>query len=158
MITKEIDNIKSLIYKQEKKLVDLKILSKKKIQIALKRSQEDIKNAYKYCLSKYIISILSDIDNLEKTIELSIKEKKFFSFISYQLKKILKSFLDLFKIYNINIINEINIPFDPNIHQAISISSSCDIQPNYVIMIMQKGYKLHDRLLRPAMVVVSQPS
>ncbi|CAL4042573.1 Protein GrpE [Buchnera aphidicola (Phyllaphis fagi)] len=156
MTKQKIINLQNSVLKEEKKLIDLKNISKKKIKIALKRSKQEIENTYKYSSSNYIISILSDIDNLEKTIELSIKEKKYFSFIVYQLNKILKSFLNLFEMYNINVINDINIPFDPNIHQAIAISKSQKMQSNHIIIVMQKGYKLYNRLLRPAMVIVSQ--
>ena len=49
-------------------------------------------------------------------------------------------------------------PFDPNLHQALSMVDSADLEPNSVIAVIQKGYRLHGRLVRPAMVIVSKSS
>lgn len=55
-------------------------------------------------------------------------------------------------------INPLNAPFNPELHQAMSTQESAEIPPNTVVMVFQKGYVLHDRLIRPARVVVSKPA
>jgi len=62
------------------------------------------------------------------------------------------------KNFRVDIINATNIEFNPNIHQAISIQKSNSIKDNYVLSIVQNGYLLNGRLLRPAMVIVSKNS
>ncbi|CAL4042613.1 Protein GrpE [Buchnera aphidicola (Takecallis arundicolens)] len=151
----QIDHLKNLILDEKKKISFIKKLSEKNVKILLNRIKKDIQNVHKYSLANTIFSILSDIDSLEKSFTLSLENNNF-NFITADLKKILKIFDDLFKKYNITIINDINVVFDPSMHQAISVSDLHNTKPNYIITVMQKGYKLHERILRPAMVVVSK--
>ena len=58
--------------------------------------------------------------------------------------------------HGVGIIDPVGQPFDPALHEAVSMTESAEVPPNQVIAVMQKGYKLHDRLLRPAMVVVAR--
>ena len=66
------------------------------------------------------------------------------------------SLLDVVRKYGIEIVGDVNVPFNPEVHQAMSMMESADHQPNHVMMVMQKGYTLNGRLLRPAMVAVSK--
>jgi molecular chaperone GrpE len=68
----------------------------------------------------------------------------------------LKSFLDALRKFNIEAIDPAGEPFDPALHQAMSMVENPDVEPNSVIAVMQKGYTLNGRLLRPAMVMVSK--
>jgi molecular chaperone GrpE len=69
---------------------------------------------------------------------------------------ILKMFIDLMNKYNIEMIDPEGHLFDPEQHQAMTMLESPDHEPNTVVSVMQKGYKLNDRLVRPAMVAVSK--
>ena len=68
----------------------------------------------------------------------------------------LKSFLDALKKFNIEVVDPQGEPFDPNLHQAMSMVENNEVEPNTVIAVMQKGYTLNGRLVRPAMVMVSK--
>ena len=68
----------------------------------------------------------------------------------------LKSFLDVLGKQNIEVVDPNGEPFDPNLHQAMSMVENSEVEPNSVIAVMQKGYTLNGRLLRPAMVMVSK--
>ena len=68
----------------------------------------------------------------------------------------LKSFLDAMKKFNIEVVDPQGEPFDPNLHQAMSMVENNEVEPNTVIAVMQKGYTLNGRLVRPAMVMVSK--
>ena len=59
--------------------------------------------------------------------------------------------------YGVSLVDPAGEPFNPDLHEAVSMVESAEVAPNHVVSVMQKGYKLHDRLLRPAMVVVSKP-
>ncbi|WP_343128345.1 nucleotide exchange factor GrpE [Buchnera aphidicola (Takecallis taiwana)] len=152
---KKTDYLKNLILDENKDILFIKKISKKNVHILLSRMNKDVNNVHKYSLSNIIIDILSDIDNLEKSLMLSSQDKTL-DLLTEELKNILKLFDNFFIKYHITIINDIHVEFNPDIHQAIAISDVHDIKPNYVIQVMQKGYKLHERVLRPAMVVVSK--
>ena len=68
----------------------------------------------------------------------------------------LKLFLDTLVKFQIKQLDPVGEPFDPQFHEAVSAIHSPDAEPNSVIAVVQKGYTLHDRLVRPAMVVVSK--
>jgi molecular chaperone GrpE len=68
----------------------------------------------------------------------------------------LKSFQDALKKFHIEAIDPAGEPFDPQLHQAMSMVENADVEPNTVIFVLQKGYTLHGRLVRPAMVMVSK--
>ncbi|QCI25969.1 nucleotide exchange factor GrpE [Buchnera aphidicola] len=152
---KTIDELKNIISDEEKEISFIEQLSQKNINILLNRIKKDVHNANKYALSNIIISILNDIDNIEKAIDLSSSNKNLLP-VLVELNNILKLFNKLLKKNNVTIINESNIIFNPNIHQAIAISESEQIKSNFIIEVMQKGYKLYERVLRPAMVVVAK--
>lgn len=58
--------------------------------------------------------------------------------------------------YGVSLVDPQGQPFNPELHEAVSMVESAEVAPNHVLSVMQKGYKLHDRLLRPAMVVVAR--
>ena len=58
--------------------------------------------------------------------------------------------------FGIEVVGDVGVPFNPEVHQAMTMLPSADHQPNHVMMVMQKGYTLNGRLLRPAMVAVSK--
>ncbi|QJC35444.1 nucleotide exchange factor GrpE [Enterobacteriaceae endosymbiont of Donacia proxima] len=149
--------LKDKIKTVKQKIWDLKLRSQSEIENIRRRSTLDIANAYKFSLEKFIYELLPVIDNLERSLELKIhKENSFKISIIEGIKLTLKLLIILIKKFGVTIINEINIPFDPSKHQAMSIIGSDKIKENYIIKILQKGYILNKRLLRPAMVIVSK--
>ncbi len=122
-----------------------------------KRIQRDLENAHKYSLEKIAKELLTVIDSLELGILAAnsdhpeVQKHKEGSELT---KKQLESVFDKF---NIKAIDPVGEPFDPEKHQAMSMQPAADVEPNTVINVYQKGYTLNDRLIRPAMVVVSKP-
>jgi molecular chaperone GrpE len=72
------------------------------------------------------------------------------------MKLTMNMFNATFEKLNVKEINPLNEPFDPELHQAMTMQEAVDVEPNTVISVMQKGYLLNDRLVRPAMVIVSK--
>ncbi len=138
-----------------KNIKDLDLRAKANIDNMYKRNQLDIENMYKYSLEKFSKNILPIIDNLQNALKVS-KNKNLDRKITYEgIKLTLKNFLSIIKKFGIFVINKINVNFDPNLHQAVSVIESKDIiKDNLVIEILQDGYSLNNRLLRPAMVKV----
>ncbi|UAJ66323.1 nucleotide exchange factor GrpE [Candidatus Schneideria nysicola] len=122
-----------------------------------KRSLLEIEKVHKFSLERFISELLPVIDSLERTLEISNKmENNKQSSIIEGIELTLKSFLDTMKKFGLDIIDKVNIPFNPQIHEAINTIESKEYQPNSVIKMIQKGYLLHNRLIRPAMVTVSK--
>ena len=120
-----------------------------------KRSQRELESAHKYAIEKFVNAMLPVIDGIEmgKQAAETVTDVK-------QLKEgidmSLTMFQQLLEKFEIESINPEGDNFDPELHQAMSIQESADVPPNSVMAVMQKGYTLAGRLLRPAMVMVSK--
>ncbi len=153
---KIIDKLKNKLLKYKKKNKDLNLRCKADLDNMYKRNQMNVENIYKYSLEKFSKNLLPVIDNLKNALKVS-KNKKIDNQVTYEgLKLTLKNFLSVIEKFGISVINKINVNFDPNFHQAVSVveSNKDNIQDNLVIEILQDGYILNKRLLRPAMVKV----
>lgn len=121
-----------------------------------KRSLRDLEQARRFGLEKVLADLVQVADNLERGLEAaeqssatveSIREGKALTLT--QLNKVLKS-------QGVEEVDPMDQPFDPELHQAMTTEVSTKQPPGTVIRVFQKGYRLHERLLRPAMVVVSK--
>ncbi|MHA7845719.1 nucleotide exchange factor GrpE [Serratia sp. D1N4] len=121
-----------------------------------RRTELDIEKAHKFALEKFSGDLLPVIDNLERALELADKNNPDLVAMIEGIELTLKSLLDAVRKYGIEIVGDINVPFNPDVHQAMSMMESDEHQPNHVMMVMQKGYTLNGRLLRPAMVAVAK--
>ena len=122
-----------------------------------RRTEQDIEKAHKYGQEKFSSELVMVMDNLERTlVAASDSEDAVVNAIYEGVDLTLKSFMGCFAKFHIVAINPLGEPFDPQLHQAITILENPDVEPNTVISVMQKGYTLHGRVLRPAMVVVSK--
>ncbi|MFZ1875122.1 MAG: nucleotide exchange factor GrpE [Chania sp.] len=121
-----------------------------------RRTELDIEKAHKFALEKFSGDLLPVIDNLERALELADKSNPDLVAMIEGIELTLKSLLDAVRKYGIEIVGDINVPFNPDVHQAMSMMESDEHQPNHVMMVMQKGYTLNGRLLRPAMVAVAK--
>ncbi len=101
--------------------------------------------------------LLSVIDNLERALEHSGAESDQGGLVE-GLNMTLKGFLDALTRFGCTQVEATGKPFDPNYHEAVSQEESADHEPNTVLKELQKGYMLKERLLRPAMVLVSKRS
>ncbi|MDA0805583.1 MAG: nucleotide exchange factor GrpE [Proteobacteria bacterium] len=122
-----------------------------------RRTEQDIEKAHKFGQEKFSIELLSVMDNLERSSAAAeASEDEAVQAIKEGVELTLKGFIDCFKRFNIEPVDPLGEPFDPQLHQAMSIQETPDAEPNSVIAVMQKGYTLHGRVIRPAMVMVSK--
>ena len=96
------------------------------------------------------------VDNLERALATIDTSNEAFKAIAEGIQLTYKSFIDALARHQVIVVNPHGEPFDPNLHQAVSAVPNPDVEPNTVLNVFQKGYTLHGRLLRPAMVVVSK--
>ena len=122
-----------------------------------RRTQQDVEKAHKFGQEKFSAELLNGIDNLERALASASEiEDESVKAIYEGVDLTLKSFMDCFSKFNIEVVDPVGEPFDPELHQAMSMQENPDVEPNTVIAVMQKGYTLHGRVLRPAMVMVSK--
>ena len=120
-----------------------------------KRNQRDLENAHKYAIEKFAGALLPVKDSLELGLDHS-SEKADAKKLHEGMELTLKMLSQVMEKFNIEEINPQGETFDPERHQAMSTQENAELAPNTVITVMQKGYVLNDRLLRPAMVIVSR--
>jgi len=124
-----------------------------------RRTEQDIEKAHKYGQEKFSAELLSVMDNLERALDAaSAHENEAVKAIYDGVDLTLKSFSDCFSKFNIEAVDPLGEPFDPALHQAMSMQENPDVEPNTIIAVMQKGYTLHGRVIRPAMVMVAKGS
>lgn len=121
-----------------------------------RRAEQDIERARKFALEQFTRELLPVADNLERALESAAGDDEAIKPIAEGVELTLKSLLDAMKKSNIEVVDPMGEPFDPNLHQAMSMVENNDVEPNSVIAVMQKGYTLNGRLVRPAMVMVSK--
>jgi molecular chaperone GrpE len=121
-----------------------------------RRAEMDVEKAHKFALEKFANELLPVIDSLERALEVADKENTELASMIEGIELTLKSLLGAVRKYGVEVVGETNVPFNPDVHQAMSMIESEDMAPNHVLMVMQRGYTLNGRLLRPAMVAVTK--
>ncbi|WP_261979365.1 nucleotide exchange factor GrpE, partial [Buchnera aphidicola] len=143
----------------KEEIIKQKIKSEKEIIACYERLNKDIEKFRKFSLERILKDFLPIIDNIERALDLIEKSqsKEHFLEVINKLQFINDILKKCFMIFNIKKIDNVNVLFDPSIHQAMSVDYTEEIESNKIIKVMQPGYILHDsRLLRPAMVIVSK--
>ena len=120
-----------------------------------KRSALEIDDLRKYSNQSFILEMLAVVDNLERALSSSNGSSSNDKCMADGVNLTLKEILKVFEKFNVKSIESIRQPFDPNFHQAMMQEETDDYPENTVITELQKGYMIHDRLLRPSMVVVA---
>ena len=121
-----------------------------------RRAEQDVEKARKFALEQFCKELLPVMDNLERALEAAPANEEVVKPIAEGVELTLKSFVDAMKKFKIEVLNPLGEPFDPQFHQAMSMVENGDVEPNTVTLVMQKGYTLNNRLVRPAMVMVSK--
>lgn len=131
---------------------DAWIRAKAETENIRKRAQADVSNAHKYAIENFSTALLSVMDSLEAA--LAVDNATLESFKN-GMELTQKQLLSAFDKFGIAVIDPKGEKFDPHQHQAMCTIDS-ELAPNTVVQVMQKGYKLHERVIRPALVSVSK--
>ncbi|MBX9895064.1 MAG: nucleotide exchange factor GrpE [Nitrosomonas sp.] len=148
-------NLEQLLKEAEIKAAehhDAWIRAKAETENIRKRAQSDVANAHKYAVENFSAELLNVMDSLEAA--LAVENATVESYKNgMELTK--KQLMTVFEKFSINAIDPKGEKFDPHQHQAMCMVDS-ELSPNTVVQVMQKGYKLHERIIRPALVSVSK--
>lgn len=135
---------------------DSLLRAKAEVENIRRRSELDIEKAHKFALEKFSGELLPVIDNLERALDLADNDNAELTTLIEGVDLTLKSLLSAVRKFGLEVVADVHVPFNPELHQAMTLMESAELEPNHVIMVMQKGYTLNGRLLRPAMVAVSK--
>ena len=120
-----------------------------------KRTSRDVENAHKYALERFVNDLLPVIDSLELGINASQSAEDIES-LREGMDLTLKKLFDCLEKFGVKAIDPTGEKFDPDWHEAVSMQALEGSDPGQVVTVMQKGYELNGRLVRPAMVVVAK--
>ncbi|MBA6414208.1 nucleotide exchange factor GrpE [Parahaliea sp. F7430] len=125
-------------------------------QNAQRRAEKEVEKARKFALESFSKELLSVVDNLERALEAAGGDNEQIKPVAEGVELTLKGLMGVLRKFNIEPVDPQGEPFDPELHQAMSMVENPEVEPNTVIAVMQKGYTLNGRLIRPAMVMVSK--
>ena len=121
-----------------------------------RRGERDLENAHKYALERFAQELLPVKDSLEMGVAAALAEAADVVKLREGSEMTLRMLDSAMEKFNIMAVDPLDEPFNPELHQAVAMIEAADKAPNTVINVLQKGYTLNDRLVRPAMVVVSK--
>ena len=116
-----------------------------------KRADREKQDFFKYALAGTLRDLLPVLDNFDRALDHAGEGDEFHRGVAL----IYKQFFDVLTKHGVKVIDESNVRFDPNIHEAVVREENPSVPSHTVVQVLQKGYFLHDRLLRPAMVKVA---
>ena len=136
---------------------DMVLRAQAEVQNMRRRCEADVEKAHKFALEKFSAELLTVVDNLDRALSaVPDSDAAQIKALYEGVELTLKGFLEILSKFNIQQVNPVGQPFDPQVHQAITMVVNPNVEPNTVLDVMQKGYTLHGRVIRPAMVVVSK--
>jgi len=138
------------------------LLAKAETENVRRRARQDTENAHKFALEKFALELLPVKDSLEMGLASATSSNsdadsdETVSHLKEGTELTLKMLTSALEKFGIEALNPVGDTFDPALHQAMTMIESAEHKPNTVMTVMQKGYQLNERLIRPAMVVVSK--
>ncbi|MBM4199999.1 MAG: nucleotide exchange factor GrpE [Gammaproteobacteria bacterium] len=127
------------------------------IENVRRRAEKDLQNAHKFALERFAKELLAVVDSLELGLQAASGEEAQTGGLREGMELTLKQLCAALERFDIKPVDPQGERFNPEFHQAMATEPTTDAEPNTVVRVFQKGYLLHDRLLRPALVVVAQP-
>ena len=135
---------------------DQLLRARAEIENLQRRNERDLANAHKYALDNFVRELLQIWDSLELGHSAAQDESADVDKLREGTELTLKLFSGVMSKFGVEQVDPVGEAFDPEFHQAMSMQSREDMQPNHVVTVVQKGYMLNGRLVRPALVIVSK--
>lgn len=155
-LQEELSAANATIAELQKQLAELEPRAQAEIANQRRRAEVEVDKARKFAVEKFAEELLPVIDSLERAIEASQVEDEVVKPLREGVEMTHKMFIDGVAKFNLEVINPEGEAFNPEHHQAMSMVEAEGAAPNSVIAVMQKGYLLNGRLVRPAMVMVAK--
>ncbi|GDY28139.1 protein GrpE [Agarivorans sp. Toyoura001] len=132
------------------------VRAKAEVENIRRRSAQEVEKARKFALEKFASELLPVIDNMEMALQHANREDEALASMIEGVELTLKTLIDAVKKFGIEVVAPQDQAFDPEKHQAMGMQEVEGVAPNTVVAVLQKGYELNGRLLRPAMVMISK--
>ena len=150
------EQLKTQIEEAANKEQDILLRSRAEIENLRRRTEQDVEKAHKFALEKFSKDILNTIDNLERALATPANKedesvKALFDGVELTLKELVST-VGRFGVEAVGVVGE---AFNPDLHQAISMQPAEGFESNQISVVLQKGYTLNGRVIRPAMVMVA---
>ena len=150
------EQLKNQIEESANKEQDILLRSRAEIENLRRRTEQDVEKAHKFALEKFSKDILNTIDNLERALATPANKedesvKALFDGVELTLKELVST-VGRFGVEAVGVVGE---AFNPDLHQAISMQPAEGFETNQISVVLQKGYTLNGRVIRPAMVMVA---
>ncbi|GMU45521.1 MAG: protein GrpE [Porticoccaceae bacterium] len=126
------------------------------VQNLRRRAERDVEAAHKFALEKFVAALLPVVDNLERALAAIDRSGEQGQALAEGVELTHKSLLDVLRQQRVEVVDPAGGSFDPALHEAVAMVPHPEVPANGVVEVLQRGYTLHQRLVRPAMVVVSQ--
>ena len=152
----KIANLEAQLAEAETRERDSVLRIKAEMENLRRRTEQDVEKAHKFALEKFVNELLPVIDSLDRALEVADKANPDNAAMIEGIELTLKSMLDVVRKFGVEVIADTNVPLDPNVHQAIAMVESEEIEAGKVLGVMQKGYTLNGRTIRAAMVTVAK--
>ena len=151
-----VQELEAQLAETAKKEQDLLLRTRAEIDNIRRRTEQDVEKAHKFALEKFAKDILNTIDNLERALATPANTedesvKALFDGVALTLKELLAT-VARFGVEPVGVVGEV---FNPDLHQAISMQPMEGFETNQITTVLQKGYLLNGRVIRPAMVMVA---
>ena len=150
------EQLKNQIEEAANKEQDILLRSRAEMENLRRRTEQDVEKAHKFALEKFSKDILNTIDNLERALATPANKedesvKALFDGVELTLKELVST-VGRFGVEAVGVVGE---AFNPDLHQAISMQPAEGFETNQISVVLQKGYTLNGRVIRPAMVMVA---
>ncbi len=152
----KIANLESQLAEAETRERESVLRVKAEMENLRRRTEIDVEKAHKFALEKFINELLPVLDSLDRALEVANKDSEAMVGMVEGIELTRKSMLDVVAKFGVQVVADIDVPMDPNVHQAIAMVESDEIAAGNVLMVMQKGYTLNGRTIRAAMVSVAK--
>ncbi|MDU1877811.1 nucleotide exchange factor GrpE [Citrobacter sp.] len=152
----KIANLEAQLAEAETRERDSVLRIKAEMENLRRRTELDVEKAHKFALEKFVNELLPVLDSLDRALEVADKDNDAMAPMIEGIELTRKSMLDVVAKFGVQVVADINVPMDPNVHQAIAMVESDDVAAGNVLMVMQKGYTLNGRTIRAAMVSVAK--
>ncbi|WP_302421553.1 nucleotide exchange factor GrpE [uncultured Citrobacter sp.] len=152
----KIANLEAQLAEAETRERDSVLRIKAEMENLRRRTELDVEKAHKFALEKFVNELLPVLDSLDRALEVADKGNDAMAAMVEGIELTRKSMLDVVAKFGVHVVADIDVPMDPNVHQAIAMVESDDVAAGNVLMVMQKGYTLNGRTIRAAMVSVAK--
>ncbi|MBX8461029.1 nucleotide exchange factor GrpE [Enterobacter sp. RIT637] len=152
----KIANLEAQLVEAQNRERDGVLRIKAEMENLRRRTELDVEKAHKFALEKFVNELLPVIDSLDRALEVADRANPDNAAMIEGIELTLKSMLDVVRKFGVEVIADTNVPLDPNVHQAIAMVESEEIEAGKVLGVMQKGYTLNGRTIRAAMVTVAK--